>query len=400
MDKECGVYQIQEINLAAGYGAEKILQRIAESSLREKLLLRSNKFLEQGWYKENLVNFLEFFSPKDGLAETVKSLENLFVQDFGLGEGQEGIEAVQEEQNPQGELLEDGQKGQEAQIGEKSQEGQEAQVEAGEAQLGEEAQVGEGFQEKQEAQEREYQKGQEAQIEDEAKKGQETRVGEVQEGQEAPKEPNGVWGEKEEEQEDYRVILYKKQQEGWEEKRINPRIYLKIINPPYLVPFELELIPFEGDTIPLKENILESDLFEETFSYCMFSSEEYLSRSFYKILDELELIQHMSWYKECYDLLVSEVLEGKKASRSFGRLYLDNAIPALSGRLEIIDSFQDYPYMQKRWENLGKRAEGEYPEWSQVIGLLVKFFTPICDVVSRGEIFIGDWLPQFGRYLD
>ena len=46
-------------------------------------------------------------------------------------------------------------------------------------------------------------------------------------------------------------------------KRINPRIYLKIINPPYLVPFELELIPFEGDTIPLKENLLESDLFEK-----------------------------------------------------------------------------------------------------------------------------------------
>ncbi len=340
MDKECGVYQIQEINLAAGYGAEKILQKIAASSLREKLLLRSNKFLEQGWYQENLVNFLEFFSPKDGLAETVKSLEDLFIQDFELGEGQEGIKAVQEEQNPQGEL-EDGQEGQEAQIGERSQE-----------------------------------------------------------GQEAPKEPNGGLGEKEEAQEEYRVILYKKQEEGWEEKRVNPRIYLKIINPPYLVPFELELIPFEGDTIPLKENLLESDLFEETISYCMFSSEEYLSRSFYKILDDLELIQHMSWYKECYDLLISEVLEGKKASRSFGRLYLENAIPALSGRLEIIDSFQDYPYMQKRWENLEKRAEGEYPEWGQVIGLLVKFFTPICDVVSRGEIFIGDWLPQFGRYLD
>ena len=241
MDKECGVYQIQEINLAAGYGAEKILQKIAASSLREKLLLRSNKFLEQGWYQENLVNFLEFFSPKDGLAETVKSLEDLFIQDFELGEGQEGIKAVQEEQNPQGEL-EDGQEGQEAQIGERSQE-----------------------------------------------------------GQEAPKEPNGGLEEKEEAQEEYRVILYKKQEEGWEEKRVNPRIYLKIINPPYLVPFELELIPFEGDTIPLKENLLESDLFEETISYCMFSSEEYLSRSFYKILDDLELIQHMSWYKECYD---------------------------------------------------------------------------------------------------
>ena len=200
MDKECGVYQIQEINLAAGYGAEKILQKIAASSLREKLLLRSNKFLEQGWYQENLVNFLEFFSPKDGLAETVKSLEDLFIQDFELGEGQEGIKAVQEEQNPQGEL-EDGQEGQEAQIGERSQE-----------------------------------------------------------GQEAPKEPNGGLGEKEEAQEEYRVILYKKQEEGWEEKRVNPRIYLKIINPPYLVPFELELIPFEGDTIPLKENLLESDL--------------------------------------------------------------------------------------------------------------------------------------------
>lgn len=386
MDKECGAYQIQEINLAAGYGAEKIMQKIATSPLKEKLLLRNNKILEKGWYENNLVNFLEFFSPKDGLAETVKSLEDLFVQDIEVEEVQEESEEAQEGRDFQWEW-------------------KESLEEFGSQEELAEAQEGWGFQEDwQEAQEgqslpeglKEVPGGQslpEGLGEAPGGQGSPEGLGEAPGGQSLPEGP-------EEAQEEYRVVLYKKQEEGWEEQRKNPRIYLKIIHPPYLVPFELELIPFEGGTIPLKENFLESDLFEEIISYPMFTAEEYLSRSFYKIVDNLELIHNMSWYKECYDILVEEVLEGKKVSQSFIKLLLENSIPDLSSRIEVIGSFKDYNYMEKRWENQGRRTEMEYPDWSQVIELVVRFFTPICEVVSRGEIFIGDWLPQFRRYLD
>ena len=47
-----------------------------------------------------------------------------------------------------------------------------------------------------------------------------------------------------------------------------------------------------------------------------------------------------------------------------------------------------------------REDESDCPEWSQVIELLVRFFTPIFDMVLRNELFIGDWMPQIGRYLD
>ena len=58
MDKECGMYQILEINLTAGNGAEKIIQEIAASPLHGKLILRDDKFLGKEWYGEHLVNHL------------------------------------------------------------------------------------------------------------------------------------------------------------------------------------------------------------------------------------------------------------------------------------------------------------------------------------------------------
>ncbi len=78
-------------------------------------------------------------------------------------------------------------------------------------------------------------------------------------------------------------------------------------------------------------------------------------------------------------------------------------------------------YMQKRWENFCGRVSGvsqpeaeerhggeekgdslgseECPEWGHVIQLLVKFISPVVDATLRDELFIGDWMPQFGRYL-
>ena len=78
MDKESEVYQFPEMNLIAGSGAEKIIQKIYDSSLRAKLLLKNDKFLNREWYQEHLVNYLEFFVSEEGFAETAEELEGLF----------------------------------------------------------------------------------------------------------------------------------------------------------------------------------------------------------------------------------------------------------------------------------------------------------------------------------
>ncbi len=316
MDKESEVYQFPEMNLIAGSGAEKIIQKIYDSSLRAKLLLKNDKFLNREWYQEHLVNYLEFFVSEEGFAETAEELEGLFFI--------EGAEWEQEEPQNDMEPME-------------------------------------------------------------------------KEPQNAP-------------QQELQVVLYRKLSEKWQWGSKNPRIRLKILEWPFQIPFELELIPYAGTAVQIKEKTLEDSASQEKIIYHMFSQEEYLSRSFYKIVEELELITPMSWYKDGYDILTTQMISGRKVSESFGQLFLENAIPGLKERLEIVDSFQDYKYMEKRWENYMGRfwtkslplCDGDEiePNWQQVIQLFVRFFTPIFDVALKNELFIGDWMPQIGRYLD
>ncbi len=320
MDKESEVYQFPEMNLIAGSGAE-IIQKIYDSSLRAKLLLKNDKFLNREWYQEHLVNYLEFFVSEEGFAETAEELEGLFFI--------EGAEWEQEEPQNDMEPME-------------------------------------------------------------------------KEPQNAP-------------QQELQVVLYRKLSEKWQWGSKNPRIRLKILEWPFQIPFELELIPYAGTAVQIKEKTLEDSASQEKIIYHMFSQEEYLSRSFYKIVEELELITPMSWYKDGYDILTTQMISGRKVSESFGQLFLENAIPGLKERLEIVDSFQDYKYMEKRWENYMGRfwtkslplcdgdeiePESGEPNWQQVIQLFVRFFTPIFDVALKNELFIGDWMPQIGRYLD
>ena len=296
MDKEHELQQILEIKLAAGNGAEKIIQKIAVSSLREKLLLRDDRLIDEKWYREHFVNYLEFFSPKEGLADTIEVLENLFPL----------------------ESLEDGL-----------------------------------------TQEISHESGQE--------------------------------------EKECRIFLYQKQEEKWDEGGGNPRIQLKIVMWPFQIPFALELIPYDVECILPEEKLLEGAL-PEKVSYCMFTAEEYLSRSFYHIIDDLELVYSMSWYSDCYDILTERVVEGRKVCQSLEQLLLEYPIPLLEERLEMIASFEDYEYMEKRWENYRKGKS--FPEWKQVLELLMRFFTPILEVILKDEVFIGDWMPQIGRYLD
>lgn len=400
MDKECGMHQILEINLTAGNGAEKIIQEIAASPLREKLILRDDKFLGKEWYGEHLVNYLEFFTPKSGLADTAGLLEKLFPKEFPNAQDSE-------------------------QDGDCSQtEGEERAGSDQKPEKGEKASQAEGV--------------------------REGKTGNFQEIKDASEGTEGQC----------RVFLYQNLEGKWKDGGEPLRIYLKVVKWPFQIPFVLELIPFEGATLPLLEKALEPGVQqEEKAIYRMFTAEEYLSRGFYHIMDDLELVYSLSWYRDIYSILTGHVVEGRKVSQSFGQLLLENAIPRLEERLKIIGSFDEYGYMQKRWENFCKRAanaskgkqmpnvqektegdgsagqapdvsqpegkigqeasgsqtetgecygeEGtgssygfvEYPEWGQVIQLLVKFISPVVDATLRDELFIGDWMPQFGRYI-
>ena len=75
-------------------------------------------------------------------------------------------------------------------------------------------------------------------------------------------------------------------------------------------------------------------------------------------------------------------------------------ISSIDQRLDIIKNLENNRLMKKRWKSQSRCERVIYPQWDQVIKLLVKFFTPILEGVLKGEIFIGDWMPQIGRYLN
>lgn len=360
MDEGSRVYQVPEMNLAAGHGAEIIIQKIANALLGEKLLLRNDIYLKEDWYQKILVNHLEFFSPEEEVADIVEILESLFTLETeenrpaeSAAESETFLEFQENLQKPEEELPE----------------------------------PENGFEEP-----------------EEELPESENRFEEPEE--ELP-EPDSEMAQEEEnspdheQQEELHVVLCRKQEERWEEGEKNPRIHLKIRKRPFHIPFEIEIIPYRGKVSQFQEKVFQGVLQKgQEVTYYMFTLEEYISRSFYEIMDNLELIGNLSWYREIYDILIREVIIGKKVSQTFGQLLLECPIPSLKTRLEIINEYEDYGYMQKRWEIQSRREGINSPQWNQVIQLLVKFFTPVLEMVLRDEIFIGDWIPQFGRYLD
>lgn len=178
------------------------------------------------------------------------------------------------------------------------------------------------------------------------------------------------------------------------------KIFLEICKAPYRIPFELHLISYPGHKVfPQKKTGIHKGS-QENFIYNMFPPEEYLALAFYEVIKDLELIIDMSWYKEIYETLCRESVDGRKVWESLNRLMKEYPIPSLEKRLETLTSYKEYGYMKKRWKSQSRRRRESYPRWEDVVTLMVQFLAPIFEGVLKDEIFLGDWMPELGRYLD
>lgn len=201
--------------------------------------------------------------------------------------------------------------------------------------------------------------------------------------------------EEKQESEEMQIFFCKKGRRG------NPtKVYLEICKEPYRIPFELHLISYMGHEIFPQKKMGASAGTGENFTYNMLPPEEYLTLAFYEIIKELELIKDLSWYKEVYEVLCKEPVQGRKVWESLNRLIKEYPIPSLDKRLETLVSYKNYGYMQKRWKNQSKRKKETYPQWEETITLIGAFLTPVFEGVVKDELFLGDWMPELGRYLD
>lgn len=171
------------------------------------------------------------------------------------------------------------------------------------------------------------------------------------------------------------------------------RIVLEFEVEKYRIPFFIEVESYRETALyPVEETL-------EEMKYYRFPTEEYLAHGFYEIFDKLELLNHLFWYKEIYDILLTETIDGRKVRDCLGKLLETKKIPSFEKRLDTIKSYENYGYMKKKWKSEKKRQNQEFPEWKEVISLLVTFISPIFHAIIQDEIFFEDWMPQLGRYL-
>lgn len=174
----------------------------------------------------------------------------------------------------------------------------------------------------------------------------------------------------------------------------------EILQKPYRIPMEIRLIPYTGHKVYPRQISGKGILDQEPYTYYKFPSEEYVALGFYEILNGLEFVKDLSWYKDIYEIVSKESLQGRKIWESFEHLLTKHPIPSFEKRLDTIKAYKDYGYMKKRWKSQSRRKREYYPQWEQVVTLLGTFFSPIFECIVKDEIFLGDWMPQLGRYLD
>ena len=55
--------------------------------------------------------------------------------------------------------------------------------------------------------------------------------------------------------------------------------------------------------------------------------------------------------------------------------------------------------MKNKWDSYQRVNHRKEPTWEKQQETLMKLLTPLWDSMSKGDIFIDNWMPELGRYL-
>lgn len=120
------------------------------------------------------------------------------------------------------------------------------------------------------------------------------------------------------------------------------------------------------------------------------------------ILDRLELIGDMRPYAVIYQTLQSQALTGRHIYLNIKELIENSGMSSPSKRMETVLGYRSYGYMKKKWNRYVKECgdlDKKEDSWEKVIELMEECFQPVWQAIEQDDIFIGDWMPQLGRYL-
>lgn len=118
-----------------------------------------------------------------------------------------------------------------------------------------------------------------------------------------------------------------------------------------------------------------------------------------EIIKKLELINDMDVYYRLNQILEEEPLDGLKLSKEMEKRIESGEIKITPEKMKKLISYSKYKYMKNKWDRYQRVNNRKEPTWEKQQETLMKFLTPLWDSMSKGNIFIDNWMPELGRYL-
>ena len=166
------------------------------------------------------------------------------------------------------------------------------------------------------------------------------------------------------------------------------------------VPLTIRISPLVYDAAKPEKQELQSVFFEKKCAaYQHFPVETYLAEQLFTILKYLELIPSMEVYDTTFRLLKQETVDGRHIYETLSFLCGNEEVSPQEKRIEMLESYDTYTYMKKRWEKYIRKQGIENVSWETVLHRIVLFLRPVWNAMCRDEVFFGDWMPDLARYL-
>lgn len=125
-----------------------------------------------------------------------------------------------------------------------------------------------------------------------------------------------------------------------------------------------------------------------------------LIQSFIQIMQQLELISDFSCYIDIYDIVRKKQFSGRAVEDMLTRACEEQNLAIEKERFDLILSYRNYTYMKKKWKTYLRHEKKTEPDWESMMDMLENFFKKIWDSMCENMIYLGDWIPEIGRYID
>lgn len=166
------------------------------------------------------------------------------------------------------------------------------------------------------------------------------------------------------------------------------------------IPLSIQLFPLQkDDRVPVQTTVHLCSKNNEGIFFYQYPAEDSLVENLTEIMEHLELIRDMQVYEDVWQILTSESVDGRKIEQQLLQQLTEKGIHPDQKRMDLFCSYRDYRYMKKKWNSYLKRQNQKEPVWEDVMEKILAFLQPVWEMMQQDMIFIGDWMPELGRYL-